>query len=48
MAFSVDAPFLKDILDQIKKGEIQLPEFQRGWVWDDPHTWNELRRQRGA
>ncbi len=37
MAFSVDAPFLKDILDQIKKGDIQLPDFQRGWVWDDPH-----------
>ena len=37
MAFSVDAPFLKEILDQIGKGEIQLPDFQRGWVWDDVH-----------
>jgi hypothetical protein len=37
MAFSVDAPFLKDALDQIGKGDIQLPDFQRGWVWDDPH-----------
>jgi uncharacterized protein with ParB-like and HNH nuclease domain len=37
MAFSVDAPLLKDILDQIGRGELQLPEFQRGWVWDDPH-----------
>lgn len=37
MAFSVDTPFLKDILDQIGKGELQLPDFQRGWVWNDPH-----------
>ena len=37
MAFSVDAPFLKDVLDQIGKGDIQLPDFQRGWVWDDVH-----------
>jgi len=37
MAFSVDAPFLKDVLDQIGKGETQLPDFQRGWVWDDVH-----------
>lgn len=37
MAFSVDPPLLKDILEQIAKGELQLPDFQRGWVWDDPH-----------
>lgn len=37
MAFSVDTPFLKDVLDQIAKGEVQLPDFQRPWVWDDPH-----------
>lgn len=37
MAFSVDAPLLKDVLDQIGKGELQLPDFQRGWVWDDQH-----------
>jgi uncharacterized protein with ParB-like and HNH nuclease domain len=37
MSFSVDAPLLKDILDQIGRGDLQLPEFQRGWVWDDPH-----------
>src|SRR5262245_11669468 len=37
MAFSVDAALLKDILDQIAKGEVQLPDFQRPWVWDDPH-----------
>ena len=28
---------LKDILEEIGKGKIQLPDFQRGWVWDDDH-----------
>jgi uncharacterized protein with ParB-like and HNH nuclease domain len=26
---------LYDILKDINKGRIQLPDFQRGWVWDD-------------
>lgn len=26
---------LKDLLTQVQKGELQLPEFQRSWVWDD-------------
>ena len=26
---------LKDLLVQVGKGELQLPEFQRSWVWDD-------------
>jgi uncharacterized protein with ParB-like and HNH nuclease domain len=26
---------LKDLLKDIVHGEIQLPDFQRGWVWDD-------------
>ena len=26
---------LKDLLDDVEKGKIQLPDFQRGWVWDD-------------
>ncbi len=26
---------LKEILESIDKGETQLPDFQRGWVWDD-------------
>jgi hypothetical protein len=30
MVFSVDAPLLKDVLDHIGKGELQLPDFQRG------------------
>jgi hypothetical protein len=28
---------LHDILADIVKGKIQLPDFQRGWVWDDSH-----------
>ena len=28
---------LSDLLKQIVAGSIQLPDFQRGWVWDDPH-----------
>ncbi len=28
---------LNDLLRDIQKGEIQLPDFQRGWVWDDDH-----------
>lgn len=29
-------PFsLKSLLDDAGSGEIQLPDFQRGWVWDD-------------
>lgn len=26
---------ISDILTYISKGEVQLPDFQRGWVWDD-------------
>ena len=25
------------MLDRIGQGEVQLPDFQRGWVWDDNH-----------
>jgi uncharacterized protein with ParB-like and HNH nuclease domain len=28
---------LYNILEDINKGKIQLPDFQRGWVWDDNH-----------
>jgi uncharacterized protein with ParB-like and HNH nuclease domain len=28
---------LKEILDDIVDGKVQLPDFQRGWVWDDEH-----------
>lgn len=28
---------LSDLLRELQKGEVQLPDFQRGWVWDDEH-----------
>ena len=28
---------LTDLLREITEGKIQLPDFQRGWVWDDNH-----------
>jgi hypothetical protein len=33
---SPDLP-LADLLNDIKDGKIQVPEFQRGWIWDDDH-----------
>ena len=35
--FSTGEPPLAELLDEAAKGEIQLPDFQRGWVWDDNH-----------
>lgn len=37
MSFRTAEPALKDVLDDIAKGSTQLPDFQRGWVWDDLH-----------
>lgn len=28
---------LQDLLSDIHLGKVQLPDFQRGWVWDDDH-----------
>lgn len=28
---------LSDMLQSIKTGKMQLPDFQRGWIWDDEH-----------
>ena len=28
---------LSDMLQSIKTGKTQLPDFQRGWIWDDEH-----------
>ncbi len=33
--FKANALLLKNLLDAVEKGDIQLPDFQRGWVWDD-------------
>ncbi len=35
--FDVKQPFLQDMLKNIGNGRIQLPDFQREWVWDDYH-----------
>lgn len=37
MSFRTAEPALKDVLDDIAAGRTQLPDFQRGWVWDDNH-----------
>lgn len=29
---------LPDVLADITNGKIQLPDFQRGWIWDDEHV----------
>lgn len=29
---------LPDIIREITEGKVQLPDFQRGWVWDDLHV----------
>lgn len=28
---------LSKLLEQVSEGKIQLPDFQRGWIWDDSH-----------
>lgn len=33
--FKSDNEKLSSLLDQIQNYEIQLPDFQRGWVWED-------------
>ncbi len=34
---SIKTP-LPDIIRDITEGKVQLPDFQRGWVWDDEHV----------
>ena len=33
----IDKEDLSKLLDQASDGSTQLPDFQRGWVWDDDH-----------
>lgn len=35
--FRTAEPHLSHVLDEVARGKIQLPDFQRGWVWDDNH-----------
>ncbi len=33
--FKTNPVLLKNLIDDAEKGKIQLPDFQRGWIWDD-------------
>jgi hypothetical protein len=33
--FETNEPSLQELLEDVHKGKMQLPDFQRGWVWDD-------------
>ena len=33
--FKTNPVSLKSLLEEVETGKIRLPEFQRGWVWDD-------------
>jgi hypothetical protein len=35
--FQTNEPLVASLLQQVGDGHIQLPDFQRGWVWDDSH-----------
>jgi hypothetical protein len=35
--FDSTKTLLSDLLTRIVNGKLQLPDFQRGWVWDDEH-----------
>jgi len=28
---------LSKLLEEVSEGKVQLPDFQRGWIWDDAH-----------
>lgn len=36
-SFDSTKDFVSEMLKDIGKGKTQLPDFQRGWVWDDDH-----------
>ena len=36
--FDTTKTSLPELLKSISAGKIQLPDFQRGWVWDDEHV----------
>jgi uncharacterized protein with ParB-like and HNH nuclease domain len=35
--FRTSEPFLHSLLEDIQLGKVQIPDFQRPWVWDDHH-----------
>ena len=34
-SFETNPKDMKDLLVDVQAGKIQLPDFQRGWVWED-------------
>ena len=36
-SYGIDRKSLKVLLGEAGDGRVQLPDFQRGWVWDDKH-----------
>ncbi|MCL6643638.1 MAG: DUF262 domain-containing protein, partial [Dehalococcoidia bacterium] len=37
MSFGIEKEFLRSLLEEAEKGHLQLPDFQRPWVWDIDH-----------
>lgn len=37
MSFGIEKEFLRSLLEEAGKGQLQLPDFQRPWVWDIDH-----------
>lgn len=35
--FDSTKTLLRMLLQRVVEGKLQLPDFQRGWVWDDEH-----------
>jgi hypothetical protein len=35
--FQTNEPLISELMREVGTGHIQLPDFQRGWVWDDAH-----------
>lgn len=35
--FDATSDTLANLLNEVAAGRLQLPDFQRGWVWDDEH-----------
>ena len=35
--FKTNEVLLNSLINDVETGKIQLPDFQRGWVWDDDH-----------
>ena len=34
-SFKTNPVVLEDLLKQCQSGDLQLPDFQRSWLWDD-------------